>query len=96
MLEFALEIMPVICHIGVVFSFMGSLSLDRCYFYFLMISKEMVTFLSLSNPVLGYITYDLITTMTMRHAGIHIGSCHLVTCSSNCVPSLLSLQAYHN
>ena len=34
---------------------MGSLSLDRDYFCFLMILKETLTFLSLSNPILQHI-----------------------------------------
>ena len=42
--------MPVILYIGVVFPFMRSLSLDR--YHFLIILKETLTFLSLSNPVL--------------------------------------------
>ena len=46
------EILPIIPFVGVVFSFMGSLSLDHYHFYFLMVLKEMLTFLSLSNPVL--------------------------------------------
>ena len=33
------------------------LLLDRCHFYFLMIFKEMLTFLSISNPVLRYVSY---------------------------------------
>ena len=47
--------MPVMTYIGVVFSFMGSLSLDCYHFYLLMILKETLTFLSLSNPVLQYV-----------------------------------------
>ena len=41
---------------GVVFSLTGSLSLDRVdfYLYIWMISKETLTFLSLSNPVPQY------------------------------------------
>ena len=54
MLKFALEITLVITDIGVVFSFMGSLSLGHYHFHFLMILKEVLTFLSLSNPVLQY------------------------------------------
>ena len=42
---------------GVIFSFMGSLSLDRYHSHFLMIFKESLIFLSLSNPVLQYIFY---------------------------------------
>ena len=63
-----IEIMAIIPYIGVVFSFKGSLSLDRYrqiviirslsldhyHFYFLMILKEMPTFTSLSNTVLQY------------------------------------------
>ena len=43
-------------YIGVVFSLTGSLSFDRFdfYLYFLMILKETLTFLSLSNPVPQY------------------------------------------
>ena len=46
--------MPIIPYIGVVFPFKESLFLDRYHFYFLMILKETLTFLSLSNPVLQY------------------------------------------
>ena len=46
-LEFAIEIIPIIPYIGVVFSFMGSLS-----FYFLMILKEKLTFSLLANLVI--------------------------------------------
>ena len=42
---------------GVVFSFLGSLSLDCYHFDFLMILKETLTFLSLSNPVLQYTSF---------------------------------------
>ena len=49
--ELANKITLVISYIGVVFSFMGLLSLDCCHFYFLMILKEMLKFLLLSNPV---------------------------------------------
>ena len=41
-------------YIGVVFPFMGSLSLDRYHVYFFMILKETLTFLLLSNLVLQY------------------------------------------
>ena len=53
-LEFAIEITPIVPYIGVVFSSMESLSLDRYHFYFLMILKETLTFLSLSDPALQY------------------------------------------
>ena len=46
LLDFAIEIIP---YIGVAFPFMGWLSLDRHHFYFLMVLKETLTFLSLSN-----------------------------------------------
>ena len=60
-LEFAMEITPIIPYIGVVFSFMGSLSFNCCNFSFLMILKEMLIFMPLSNPVLQYvISYSLI------------------------------------
>ena len=36
--------MPIIPYIGVVFPFIGSLSLDRSHFYFLMTLKETLTF----------------------------------------------------
>ena len=49
-----MEIKPVVTYIGVVFSFTGSLSLDRYHFLFLMILKELLIFLSLSTPVLQY------------------------------------------
>ena len=39
-LEFAVEIMPNIPHIGVVFSFVGLLLLNRYHCYFSMILKE--------------------------------------------------------
>ena len=55
LLEFAIEIIPIIPYIGVVFPFMGSLSSDN--FYFLMILKERLTFLPLSNPVLHNMTF---------------------------------------
>ena len=45
-IRYANLIMPIIPHIGVVLSFMGSLR------YFLIILKELLTILSLSNPVL--------------------------------------------
>ena len=50
----AIEIMPIVPYVGVVFSFMGLLSLDRYHVYLLMILKKTLTFLSLSNPVLQY------------------------------------------
>ena len=50
--------MPIIFYIGVVFPFMGLLSLHRCHFYFFMSLKEPLTFLSLSNP--GSTVLDLI------------------------------------
>ena len=53
-LEFAIEIKFIIRHIGVVFSFMRSLSLDCYNFDFLIILKETLTIMSLSNPVLQY------------------------------------------
>ena len=53
-LEFAMEIMPILPYIGVVFPFMGSLSLGCHNSYFLMILKKPLTFLLLSNPVLQY------------------------------------------
>ena len=46
--------MPIITCIGVVFPFVGSLSLDRYHCYLLMILKETLTFLLLSNLVLQY------------------------------------------
>ena len=52
MLELAIEIMIVIPYIGVVFSCMGSLSLDRYNFHFMMIVKETLTFLPISNLAL--------------------------------------------
>ena len=54
-LKSALESTFIITYIGVVFSFMGSLSLDRYHLDFLMILKEILTFLSLSNLVLHYV-----------------------------------------
>ena len=51
-LEFTTEITLIIAYIGVVFSFMGLLSLGSLSFYFLMSLKEALTFLSLLNPVL--------------------------------------------
>ena len=48
-LEFAIEILPILPYIGVVFSFMGLLS-----FCFLMSSKGTLTFMSLSNLILLY------------------------------------------
>ena len=56
-IEFAVEIIPVIPYIGVAFPFMGLLTLDHYHFYFLMIFKETLTFLSLSNLVLQYLQY---------------------------------------
>ena len=53
-LEFVLEMVPIIPYIGVVFPFIGSLSLDHNHFYFLMILKKTLTFLLLSNPVLQH------------------------------------------
>ena len=53
-LEFAIEVTPIIPYIGVVFPFMGLLSLNCYHFYFLMILKETLTFLSLSYPVPQY------------------------------------------
>ena len=52
LLESAIDIMTIILYIGVVFSFY--LSLDQYHFDFLMILKEPLTFLSLSNMVLQY------------------------------------------
>ena len=49
-LEFTIEIIPIIPYIGVVSPFIGSLS-----FFSLIILKETLTFLPLSNPVLHYI-----------------------------------------
>ena len=49
LLEFAIEITLNITYIGVVFSFIGSLSLDRYHFYFSMILKKALRFLSLSD-----------------------------------------------
>ena len=49
-LEFTVKITPIITYVGVVFSFISIL----IYFDFLMILKETLTFLSLSNPVLQY------------------------------------------
>ena len=46
--------MVIILYIGVVFPFKGLLLLDYHNFYFLMILKETLTILSLSNPVLQY------------------------------------------
>ena len=51
-LKFAIEIISIIPFIGVVFPLMGSLSLDRYHFYFLIILKETLTSLPLSNQVL--------------------------------------------
>ena len=48
-----MEIKPIIPYIGVVFSFMGLLLLDRYNFYFLIILKEALTFLQPSDPVLS-------------------------------------------
>ena len=56
-LEFTMEIMPINPYIGVVFSFMGSLSLDRYHFYLLMTLKETLTYLSLRNLVLRYVIH---------------------------------------
>ena len=53
-MEFTVEIMPIILYIGVVLPFTGSLLLDRYHFDFLVILKEVITFLSISNPVLQY------------------------------------------
>ena len=53
-LDYTIEIVLIITYVGVVFPFVGPLSLDRCNFYFLMILKKTLTFLSLSNPVLRY------------------------------------------
>ena len=50
-LEFVTEIIPNIPYIGVVFPFMGSLSLDRNNFSFAMILTETLTFLLLYDPV---------------------------------------------
>ena len=50
-LEFTIEIMPIMTYTGVVFSFMGSLSINRHHFYLLMILKEKLTFRSLRNSV---------------------------------------------
>ena len=48
-----MEITPIATYIGVVFSFMVSLSLDCYHFDFSMILKEtLITFLLRSNPVL--------------------------------------------
>ena len=44
---------------------MGSLSLDRYHFYFLMILKETLTFLSLSNPVLQYCKHRNFSDLTI-------------------------------
>ena len=65
-----IEIMPIIPYMGVVYSFMGSLSLDRYHFEFLMILKETLIFLSLLNSVLQYqrqekITLDNISIMSI-------------------------------
>ena len=49
----ALEITPNVPYMGVVFPLW-----DRYNFYFLMILKEMLIFLSLSNPVLQYSQTD--------------------------------------
>ena len=59
--------MPIIPYIGVVSSFMGSLSLDHYHFYFFTILKETLTFLSLSNLDLQYIRYklSLVTTRSV-------------------------------
>ena len=54
-LEFAIDIMPIKPYTGVAFPFMGLLSLDCYHFDFLMILKEMLTFLLLSNLILQYI-----------------------------------------
>ena len=48
--------MLIIAYIGVVYPFMGSLSLDHYHFYFLMIFKEPLTFPLLSNLILQYIS----------------------------------------
>ena len=53
-IRFATEIIPIIPYIGIVFSFTGFIILDRYHFRFLMILKETLTFLSLSNPVHQY------------------------------------------
>ena len=62
--DFAIEITPIICYIRVVFPFMGSLSLDRYRFYFLMILKETLIFLLLSNLVLQYLPLYLSPSLT--------------------------------
>ena len=52
---------------------MGSLSLDRYHFYFLMISKKVLTFLSLSNPVLPYWSFDSTEMLPHSHRSTN---CH--------------------
>ena len=53
-----MEITPIVIYIGVVFSFLGLLSLDLYHFDFLMSLKETVWFPSLSNPVLLSVRED--------------------------------------
>ena len=48
--------MPIFTYIGVVFSFVGPLLLGRCHFDLFVNLKEMITIVSLSNPVPQYAT----------------------------------------
>ena len=53
-LDRTIEITLIITYIGVVFSFMRSVLLDRYHFDFGMSLNEMGGFLSLSNPILRF------------------------------------------
>ena len=61
-LEFAIEVIPITPYIGVVFPFIY-FPLDRYHFYWSMILKETLKFLSLSNPLLEHMILWLVKSI---------------------------------
>ena len=78
-LKFTVKIMPIKPYTGVVFSFRGSLSSDRYHFYFLMIWKIALTFLSLSNSVLQCLKLILCFHLMNCRTGF---ICELISCTN--------------
>ena len=57
---------PIIAYVGVVFSFMGSLLWHLYHFDFLVVLKETLTFLSLSNLVQQYLELQYLTLQLIK------------------------------
>ena len=87
-----MEIIPIIPYIGVFFPFMGLLSLDRYHFNFLMILKETLTFLSLSNPVSTVPT--IFNTWASDSSGFNMSCAVLLILARNVITSILSGPSY--